>query len=91
MDLALARKTAGARRVIYTDISRDGMLTGPNVDATARLAAESGLAIIASGGMSSLEDLQRLAQHPGIEGGIIGRALYTGAIDLAVAVREFGG
>jgi phosphoribosylformimino-5-aminoimidazole carboxamide ribotide isomerase len=89
-ELALALKAAGARRVIYTDISRDGMLTGPNVEATARLAAETGLAIIASGGMSTLDDLRRLAQHPGIEGAIIGRALYTGAIDLTEAVREFG-
>ncbi len=78
-------------RIIYTDISRDGMLTGPNVEATARLAAETGMAVIASGGMSSLDDLRRLAQHPGIEGAIIGRALYTGAIDLAEAVREFPG
>jgi len=88
-ELALALKPAGAARIIYTDISRDGMLTGPNVEATARLAVETGMAIIASGGMSSLDDLRRLAQHPGIEAAIIGRALYTGAIDLAEAVREF--
>jgi phosphoribosylformimino-5-aminoimidazole carboxamide ribotide isomerase len=91
VELALALKAAGAARVIYTDISRDGMLTGPNVEATARLAADTGLAIIASGGMSTLDDLRRLVQHPGIEGAIIGRALYTGAIDLAEAVREFPG
>ncbi|OPZ87037.1 MAG: 1-(5-phosphoribosyl)-5-((5-phosphoribosylamino)methylideneamino) imidazole-4-carboxamide isomerase [bacterium ADurb.Bin429] len=91
IELALALKAAGARRVIYTDISRDGMLTGPNVEATARLAAETGLAIIASGGMSSLDDLRRLARHSGIEGAIIGRALYTGAIDLTEAVGEFTG
>jgi phosphoribosylformimino-5-aminoimidazole carboxamide ribotide isomerase len=90
VELALALQPAGARRIIYTDISRDGMLTGPNVEATARLAAETGMAVIASGGMSALDDLRRLAQHPGIEGAIIGRALYTGAIDLAEAVREFG-
>lgn len=91
VELAMALKPAGARRIIYTDISRDGMLTGPNVEATARLAAETGMAVIASGGMSTLDDLRRLAQHPGIEGAIIGRALYTGAIDLAEAVREFPG
>ncbi len=90
-ELALALKPFGAARVVYTDISRDGMLTGPNVEATARLAAETGLAVIASGGMSSLADLRRLAQYPGIEGAIIGRALYTGAIDLVEAVREFPG
>lgn len=49
------------------------------------------MAVIASGGMSSLDDLRRLSQYPGIEGAIIGRALYTGAIDLAEAVREFPG
>lgn len=91
VQLALALKPAGAVRIIYTDISRDGMLTGPNVQATARLAAETGMAVIASGGMSSLDDLRHLAQYPGIEGAIIGRALYTGAIDLAAAVREFPG
>ncbi|MHB9130098.1 MAG: 1-(5-phosphoribosyl)-5-[(5-phosphoribosylamino)methylideneamino]imidazole-4-carboxamide isomerase [Armatimonadota bacterium] len=89
VELANALKPAGACRIIYTDISRDGMLTGPNVEATARLAADTGLAVIASGGMSTLDDLRRLSQHPGIEAAIIGRALYTGAIDLAEAVQEF--
>lgn len=87
--LANALKSAGACRIIYTDICRDGMLTGPNVAATARLAADTGMAIIASGGMSSLDDLRQLAQHPGIEGAIIGRALYTGGIDLREAVTAF--
>ncbi|HEY3417883.1 MAG TPA: HisA/HisF-related TIM barrel protein, partial [Armatimonadota bacterium] len=91
IDLALALRAAGAVRIVYTDVSRDGMLTGPNVEATARLAAETGMAIIASGGMSSIDDLRHLAKHPGIEGAIIGRALYTGAIDLTAAVREFSG
>lgn len=91
VDLANALKPAGAVRIIYTDISRDGMLTGPNIEATARLAAETGMAVIASGGMSRLDDLRQLARCPGIEGAIIGRALYTGAIDLAEAVREFPG
>ena len=91
IDLAMALKQCGAARIIYTDISRDGMLTGPNVEATARLAEETGMAVIASGGMSSLDDLRRLSRFPGIEGAIIGRALYTGAIDLAAAVREFPG
>ena len=89
VELANALKPAGAARIIYTDISRDGMLSGPNIAATARLAADTGLAVIASGGMSSLDDLRRLAAHPGIEGAIIGRALYTGDIELAQAVREF--
>lgn len=91
VDLALALKPYGATRIIYTDISRDGMLTGPNVEATATLAADTGMAVIASGGMSTLDDLRRLSEHPGIEAAIIGRALYTGAIDLAEAVQEFPG
>jgi phosphoribosylformimino-5-aminoimidazole carboxamide ribotide isomerase len=89
--LANRLKPFGAVRIIYTDISRDGMLTGPNVEATARLAVETGMAVIASGGMSSLDDLRRLAQHSGIEGAIIGRALYTGDIKLEDAVAEFPG
>ena len=64
VELANALKPAGAGRIIYTDISRDGMLTGPNVEATARLAADTGLAVIASGGMSSLDDLRRLSPLP---------------------------
>ena len=91
VELAMALKPYGAARIVYTDISRDGMLTGPNVEATARLAAETGMAVIASGGMSTLEDLRQLAQFPGIEAAIIGRALYTGAIDLTEAVQEFPG
>lgn len=91
IELALSLRDAGARRIVYTDISRDGMLTGPNVAATAELAAQTGMAVIASGGMSTLNDLRQLAKHPGIEAAIIGRALYTGAIDLAAAVAEFPG
>ncbi|MEI7834163.1 MAG: HisA/HisF-related TIM barrel protein, partial [bacterium] len=90
-ELALQLKAAGAQRIVYTDISRDGMLTGPNVPATARLAQETGMAIIASGGMSAIDDLYQLARHPGIEAAIIGRALYTGGIDLAQAVELFPG
>ena len=90
-ELALSLKPFGACRILYTDIARDGMLTGPNVEATARLAVDTGMAVIASGGMSRIEDLRQLAHYPGIEGAIIGRALYTGDIDLADAVREFPG
>jgi len=89
-ELALSLKPFGACRVIYTDISRDGMLTGPNIPATAQLAQDTGMAIIASGGMSKIEDIRQLSKYPGIEGAIIGRALYTGDIDLAEVVAEFG-
>lgn len=88
-ELALRMKEAGASRIIYTDISRDGMLTGVNVAATLQLADKSGLKIIASGGVRGMEDiqaLQPLTEH-GVEGVIIGKALYTGAISLKDALR----
>ena len=88
-ELALRMKDVGATRIIYTDISRDGMLTGVNVPATLQLAEKSGLAVIAYGGVKGMEDI--LALQPltkrGIEGVIIGKALYTGAISLADALR----
>ncbi len=88
-ELALRMKEVGATRIIYTDISRDGMLTGVNVAATLQLAEKSGLAVIASGGVKGMEDilvLQPLTKS-GIEGVIIGKALYTGAISLPDALR----
>ena len=88
-ELALRMKEAGASRIIYTDISRDGMLTGVNVEATLQLADKSGLKIIASGGVRGMEDiqaLQPLTEH-GVEGVIIGKALYTGVISLKDALR----
>jgi phosphoribosylformimino-5-aminoimidazole carboxamide ribotide isomerase len=68
----------GLRRIVYTDISRDGTLTGPNVDGTRRVAEKSGLSVIASGGVSSLEDLLRLKplEVCGVEGVVVGKALY---------------
>ncbi len=89
--LELARRMAalGVLRAVYTDIARDGMLAGANVAATATLAKASGLKIIASGGVASLEDIRALAEHEGegIEGAIIGQALYSGAVELGAAVR----
>jgi phosphoribosylformimino-5-aminoimidazole carboxamide ribotide isomerase len=84
----VARRMAelGAQRVVYTDISRDGMLTGVNVDATVTLARASGLKVIASGGVGSLDDIRALAAAPEIEGVIVGQALYTGAIALPDAL-----
>ena len=72
--------------VLHTDIGRDGMMQGPNVDATTRLARSTRLAVIASGGVRSLEDLAALARTRVIAGAVVGRALYTGAIDLAEAL-----
>jgi phosphoribosylformimino-5-aminoimidazole carboxamide ribotide isomerase len=86
----LARVLAdmGLRRIVYTDISRDGMLVGVNLTATVELARSSGLGVIASGGVSGLADIEALAgyEDAGIEGAIIGQALYTGALDLGEAL-----
>jgi len=87
-ELALQMKEVGATRIIYTDISRDGMLSGVNVEATLQLAQYSGLAVIASGGVKGAEDVLALRplEAKGIEGVIIGKALYTGAISLPEAL-----
>ena len=94
--LTVARRMAdlGVLRIVFTDIARDGTLTGVNVAATAALARASGLRIIASGGVASLDDIRDLASHAadGIEGVIVGQALYTGAVSLPEAlssVEEF--
>jgi len=87
--LALQMKALGVTRVVYTDITRDGMLTGVNAAACAALAIESGLAVIASGGVASLEDVHRVKEvaDSGVEGLIIGKALYAGEIDLSTALE----
>lgn len=82
----------GLEHLIFTDISRDGKLSGVNVEATAKLARETGLKVVASGGVASLDDLRALKKYEqdGLEGVIIGKALYTGAINLkeALALAE---
>jgi len=87
--LELARQCAAwpLAAIVYTDISRDGMLEGPNLDALASLAAAVRLPIIASGGVATLEDITRLARL-NLAGCIIGRALYEGKINLAEAIQE---
>ena len=86
----LAQKMAayGVETIIYTDISRDGMLSGVNVEATAALARVCGVPIIASGGVASLEDIRRVkaVESDGVQGCIIGKAIYTGAVDLKAAL-----
>jgi phosphoribosylformimino-5-aminoimidazole carboxamide ribotide isomerase len=81
---------AGVERVVYTDIARDGRLAGPNVEATVRLARETGLRVTASGGVGSLEDLRRLAAA-GVDSCVVGRALYERRFTLAEALLESGG
>ena len=75
-------RDAGAAALLYTDVSRDGTETGPNVEYTAILAREVAMPVLASGGVGRVEDLARLAAIPGVVGTVVGRALYTGAIDL---------
>ena len=86
----LAKKMAayGVETIIYTDISRDGMLSGVNVEATAALARACGVPIIASGGVASIEDIRRVkaVEADGVQGCIIGKAIYTGAVDLKAAL-----
>ena len=78
----------GVQRFIYTDIARDGALKGPNIEELKEIQRIVSCSLIASGGVSSIDDLLSLARL-GIEGTIVGKALYTGDIDLAVAIQEF--
>ena len=88
LTVARRMKDLGMQRVVYTDIARDGTLTGVNLTATVALARASGLAVIASGGVASLDDIRALSdyQADGVEGVIVGQALYTGAVDLREAM-----
>ncbi|WP_310475901.1 1-(5-phosphoribosyl)-5-[(5-phosphoribosylamino)methylideneamino]imidazole-4-carboxamide isomerase [Sandarakinorhabdus sp.] len=86
-DLARRFEDAGVAAVLFTDVGRDGMLKGVNVEATAALAATTSLPVIASGGVASIADIHALIGKPGIEGVITGRALYDGRLDLAEAIR----
>ncbi|XDA96743.1 1-(5-phosphoribosyl)-5-[(5-phosphoribosylamino)methylideneamino]imidazole-4-carboxamide isomerase [Sulfitobacter sp. LCG007] len=85
-DLARSFEDAGVAAIIYTDIDRDGAMGGPNVSATEALALAVSIPVIASGGVSSLDDLKALKATGIISGAISGRALYDGAIDLAEAL-----
>lgn len=88
VDLARQMAALGVARVVYTDIGRDGMLTGVNAVASARLARASGLSVIASGGVASVEDIRVLKgyEDDGVEGVIVGMALYRGTVKLAEAL-----
>jgi phosphoribosylformimino-5-aminoimidazole carboxamide ribotide isomerase len=88
LDLCIQMKGFGAKTIIYTDISKDGMLTGPNIDYTKYLVDETGLDIIASGGVASTKDLMAI-QKINAEGAIIGKALYTNSINLKDAINLF--
>ena len=89
VELAHMVAKAGVERVIYTDVARDGMLTGVNIEQTQMLARESGLKVTASGGVSSLEDLERLKQLTafGVDSVIVGKAIYEGRFTLNEAME----
>lgn len=91
--IARQMRDLGVRTIIYTDISRDGVLSGVNVAATAELAQGSGMDVIASGGVATLEDVRHVqaARASGISGLIIGRALYDGCLDLREALAVASG
>lgn len=76
--------------IVYTDIGRDGMMEGPNLEAMAAMAAAVPVPVIASGGVTSMDDVRRLAER-GLAGAIIGRALYEGRLDLAQAIKTGSG
>jgi phosphoribosylformimino-5-aminoimidazole carboxamide ribotide isomerase len=86
-DLAKRFATAGVSAIIYTDIARDGMMQGVNIEATVKVAQAGGIPVIASGGVSNLDDVKQLlaVADQGIMGAITGRAIYEGALDLAEA------
>ena len=78
---------SGAAAVIYTDISRDGMLTGPNIEATAKMVESLAIPVIASGGVSSIDDIKALMTIKGLYGSITGKAIYSGTLDLKEAIE----
>ncbi len=88
LDLALEMKGLGIRRIIYTDIWRDGTMKGPNLAAVREMARNTGLRVIASGGISTLEDLRSVKrlERIGVEGVIIGKSLYAGGVSLEEAL-----
>jgi phosphoribosylformimino-5-aminoimidazole carboxamide ribotide isomerase len=92
-EVAQRFEDAGVAAIVYTDIARDGMLRGPNLQATAELADAISIPVILSGGVASEDDLVQAAAEAarGVAGAIVGRALYTGDVDLASALARLGG
>jgi len=91
-DFARRMSALGVRRVVFTDVSRDGMLSGVNVWAIERMLKAVDVPVIASGGVGSIEDIKRLRplEGRGLEGVILGKALYTGAVSLSEAIAAAG-
>src|SRR5690606_6096857 len=92
-DLGVELANAGAQTFIFTDIATDGMLSGPNIDAVATMAAATGKQVIASGGVSSIDDLKALSQlkEQGVSGAIVGKAIYTNQFTVQEALEEVKG
>ena len=88
IELGKKLKNIGISEIIFTDISKDGMLVGPNIEQTVNMAVQSGLRVIASGGVSSIDDIIKIkaAEGSGIVGAIVGKALYENKIDLKQAI-----
>jgi phosphoribosylformimino-5-aminoimidazole carboxamide ribotide isomerase len=88
--VALAREFESVQPafVVYTDIDRDGMLTGPNIEATAEMVRSVRIPVVASGGVSSMDDIRALKGIPGLMGAITGKAVYEGLLDVEEAIRE---
>ena len=93
VEFARRFEAVGVAAIVYTDIARDGMLSGPNLEATAELAGAVSIPVIVSGGISSEQDVLRAAEYRerGIAGAIVGRAIYTGALDLAHTLEQLPG
>ena len=89
VEFAQDAERLGAAAIIYTDIGRDGMLTGHNIEATVKIAGAVSIPVIGSGGVNSLEDIEKAAnaESPGIEGLITGMALYQGVFTLKEAIN----
>jgi phosphoribosylformimino-5-aminoimidazole carboxamide ribotide isomerase len=85
-EIVEALASLGVRRLVYTDIALDGMQAGPNVDAYVRLVSTTTAKVIASGGVTTIDDIRALAAITGVEGIIAGRSLYEGTLDLAEAI-----
>lgn len=88
VDLCLKMKEYGVNTIIYTDISKDGMMCGPNIEATKDLIENTGMDIIASGGVSTMEDIENV-NNINAAGVIIGKALYNGALNLKDVINRF--
>jgi phosphoribosylformimino-5-aminoimidazole carboxamide ribotide isomerase len=89
LDFARKMESMGVKTIIFTDIAADGMLSGPSFDQLAALQKAVGCQIVASGGVTTLDDVKRL-RDMGLYGAIIGKAYYAGTLDLAQAVKEAG-